>query len=95
MHKNLYNTIKTVMVSEKATDLMEFHNKYSFKVATDSSKKEIKRAVEKLFSVEVESVRTMNCSGKLKRMRGRRPGRTASWKKAIVTLSPNDKIELY
>ncbi|MEA2012230.1 MAG: 50S ribosomal protein L23 [Verrucomicrobiota bacterium] len=95
MHKNLYNTIKTVMVSEKATDLMDAHNQYSFKVAKDSNKKEIKRAVEKLFSVGVQSVRTMNCRGKLKRMRGQFPGRTASWKKAIVTLNANDSIELY
>jgi len=69
--------------------------KYTFKVAKTASKSEIKDAVEQLFGVKVEKVNTMNCKGHLRRY-GRFEGYTASWKKAIVTLTEDSKtIEFF
>ena len=64
--------------------------KYSFKVAKDATKPEIKEAVEKLFGVKVAKVNTMNCKGHLRRY-GRFEGYTESWKKAVVTLTEDSK----
>lgn len=69
--------------------------KYSFKVAKDATKPEIKEAVEKLFGVKVAKVNTMNCKGHLRRY-GRFEGYTESWKKAVVTLAEDSKtIEFF
>lgn len=69
--------------------------KYTFKVAKDATKVDIKKAVEKLFSVKVEKVNTMNVRGQLRRY-GRFEGYRASWKKAIVTLTEDSKtIEFF
>ena len=69
--------------------------KYTFKVAKDATKVDIKKAVETLFGVEVEKVNTMNVRGQLRRY-GRFEGYKASWKKAIVTLTADSKtIEFF
>ncbi|MCD7944554.1 MAG: 50S ribosomal protein L23 [Clostridia bacterium] len=69
--------------------------KYTFRVAKNSTKPEIVHAVEELFKVKVKDVNTMNVSGKIKR-RGYTSGATASWKKAIVTLTEDSKpIEFF
>ena len=69
--------------------------KYTFKVAKDANKVEIADAVEKLFGVKVAKVNTMNCRGRVKRV-GRFVGKTADWKKAIVTLTSDSKtIEFF
>ena len=69
--------------------------KYSFIVAKSANKIEIKQAVEKLFGVKVESVNTVNCKGKLKRM-GRTSGYTPDYKKAVVQLKADSKtIEFF
>ena len=69
--------------------------KYTFKVAKDANKIDIKKAVEELFDVAVKDVNTSRCSGKLRRY-GRYEGYTASWKKAIVTLTEDSKtIEFF
>ncbi|HMQ34603.1 MAG TPA: 50S ribosomal protein L23 [Chloroflexaceae bacterium] len=81
------------LITEKNTNLMVY-NKYSFEVLRDSSKPEIKRAIETIFNVTVTKVHTMNVRGKLKR-RGREVGYTREWKKAIVTLAPGDRIEIF
>lgn len=81
------------LITEKNTNLMLF-NKYSFEVLRGASKPQIKRAIEELFNVSVEKVHTMNVRGKLKR-RGREVGYTREWKKAIVTLVPGDRIEIF
>lgn len=81
------------LVTEKNTNLMQY-NKYSFEVLRNASKPEIKRAIETIFSVTVSKVHTMNVRGKLKR-RGREMGYTRDWKKAIVTLVPGDRIEIF
>lgn len=81
------------LITEKNTNLMVY-NKYSFEVLRDSSKPEIKNAVETIFNVTVTKVHTMNVRGKLKR-RGREVGYTREWKKAIVTLAAGDRIEIF
>ena len=69
--------------------------KYTFKVAKDVTKVDIKKAVEKLFSVKVKKVNTLNVRGQLRRY-GRFEGYRASWKKAIVTLTEDSKtIEFF
>mgnify|MGYP003482873898 FL=1 len=69
--------------------------KYTFKVAKDATKVDIKKAVETLFGVKVEKVNTMNVRGQLRRY-GRFEGYKASWKKAIVTLTADSKtIEFF
>jgi large subunit ribosomal protein L23 len=92
--KDIYQVIDTVRLSEKATLLAELNNEYVFKVDRKANKLEIKRAVEQLFGVKVEAVRTANYAGKLKRQRRSDAGRTANWKKAIVRLKEGDNLEL-
>ena len=84
--------IKPVL-SEKATALRE-QNKYVFKVAPAATKLQIKDAVTKLFNVKVVNCTVMNVGGKEKRVRGKL-GRTASWKKAIVSLAPGETIKVF
>jgi large subunit ribosomal protein L23 len=92
--KDIYQVIDTVRLSEKATLLAELNNEYVFKVDRKANKLEIKRAVEQLFGVKVEAVRTANYAGKLKRQRRSDAGRTANWKKAIVRLKEGDTLDL-
>lgn len=88
-----YQIIVRPLITEKNTNLMMF-NKYSFEVTRDATKQQIKRAVENIFDVSVLNVRTMNIRGK-RRRRGREFGYQRDWKKAIVTLAPGDRIELF
>ena len=81
------------VVSEKASALRE-QNKYVFIVHTEATKTQIKEAVAKLFNVKVVSCTTMNVLGKMKRLRGK-PGRTASYKKAIVRLANGETIPAF
>lgn len=92
--KDLYQVIKTIRLSEKATLLGEKFNEYVFVVDPRSTKIEIKQAVEKLFGKKVTDVRTLNVAGKKKRERRADAGRTNHWKKAIVRLKAGEKIEL-
>ncbi len=91
-----YEIIIRPVITEKSNRLMEDYNKYTFEVALDASKPEIKRAVEELFGVKVKKVNTMIVKPKKKRVLGkfRQYGRTKKWKKAIVTLEPGQKIDL-
>lgn len=79
-------------ISEKSSMVAEQSNQVIFKVTIDSSKPEIKKAVEQMFSVEVENVRTVNMKGKSKRF-GQRLGRRNDWKKAYVTLKAGQDID--
>jgi len=79
-------------VSEKSTLAAEASNTVVFKVAKDSNKAEIKAAVEKLFEVEVEGVRTVNVKGKAKR-HGQSFGKRSDWKKAYVVLKEGQDID--
>ena len=86
--------IRKVLITEKGTVMRETLRQYFFEVARDANKIEIKRAVEAVFNVKVDSVQTMQLQGKMKRQ-GRTVGRRNDWKKAIVTLKPDQKIELF
>lgn len=90
---NAYKIIKTVMVTEKASSMIEA-GKYTFKVAPGSNKVEIAKAVEEVFGVKVKAVNTLNYLGKTKR-RGAHVGKRADWKKAVVTLAPGQTIEIF
>ncbi len=81
------------VVSEKASALRE-QNKYVFIVQPSATKTQIKEAVAKLFNVKVVGCTTMNVLGKMKRLRGK-PGRTASYKKAIVRLADGETISAF
>lgn len=91
--RNVHDVLIKPLVSEKSMFLME-ENKYSFQVAKDANKIEIKKAVEDIFKVEVVNVTTRNIKGKLKRM-GKYQGRRPDTKKAIVTLKAGDSIEIF
>ena len=86
--------IRTIRLTEKATLLGESQNKYVFEVAPHANKIEIRKAVEELFGKKVVAVNTSNHSGKARRQRTAAAGRTAAWKKAVVTLAAGEKIEL-
>ncbi|GAA4502655.1 50S ribosomal protein L23 [Pseudaeromonas paramecii] len=90
--ERLLKVLKAPHISEKSTMVAEKQNTIVFKVATDATKAEIKAAVEKLFEVKVEAVRTLNVMGKTKRT-GARMGRRSDWKKAYVTLVPGQDID--
>ena len=92
--KTAQDIIIKPVITEKSMDGLQV-GKYTFKLAKDATNPEIKKAVEKLFGVEVAKVTTMNVNGKMKRL-GRYQGMTASWKKAIVTLTEDSKaIEFF
>ena len=85
--------LKPVITERSMDDLQA--GKYTFKVATDANKTEIKKAVEQLFNVKVAKVNTLNCNGRTKRV-GRYVGKTSDWKKAIVTLTEDSNaIEFF
>ena len=81
------------VITEHSYDLME-DNVYTFEVAKDANKIEIRKAVEELFDVKVTKVNTINVHPKKKNLRGQ-VGNTRSWKKAMVTLEEGDTIELF
>lgn len=91
---NITDVLKRPLITEKATLLKDTSNAVSFAVDPRANKKQIQEAVERLFKVKVQDVKTMNVSGKTKR-RGRTVGRKPGWKKAVVILSPGDKIEFF
>jgi large subunit ribosomal protein L23 len=88
-----YEVLRRPLITEKNTMLVE-QNKYAFEVAGNANKPQIKDAVEKAFKVKVASVNVMCVPGKMRRA-GRQRGMTSPWKKAVVTLEPGHKIELF
>jgi len=90
----LYSIIRRPVVTEKSTTSRENMNQYLFEVDPGATKIDIANAVEKLFKVKVNSVRTANVQGKRKRV-GRHTGKRRDWKKAIVTLAPGSKIDIF
>ena len=86
--------IRRPLITEKATKLKDASNTVCFEVDRDANKIEVRRAVEKLFSVKVLDVRVANREGKWKRM-GRFVGQRKAWKKAWVRLAPDQKIEFF
>ncbi|MDD3089420.1 MAG: 50S ribosomal protein L23 [Candidatus Omnitrophica bacterium] len=90
--KTAFDVVKTMLRTEKGHSMLP-QNKYVFEVSGTANKIEIKKAVEELYKVKVDAVHVVNVKGKLRRVRFRE-GMTSSWKKAIVTLKPESKIEV-
>jgi large subunit ribosomal protein L23 len=88
----IHQIIKKALITEKSTVAREAANQYNFEVDVRANKIEVSRAVEKLFNVKVLNVRVLNVLGKKKRT-GKVIGQRRSWKKAIVTLVPGNRIE--
>jgi large subunit ribosomal protein L23 len=82
------------VVTEASAELQENERTYTFIVAKDANKLEIRHAVQSLFDVTVEAVRTANYQGKWRRV-GRSVGRRAAYKKAVVKLADGDAIDVY
>ena len=89
-----YQVVIRPLITEKATHLSERHNAYTFEVNPLVTKTEIKAAVESLFNVKVLDVRTQNRRGKARRYR-LKLGRMRNWKKAIVSLHEEYRIDFY
>ena len=88
----LANVLEAPIISEKSTVAAEKDKQFVFKVQKQATKKQVKSAVEMMFSVEVDSVRVLNVKGKQKRF-GKTLGQRSDWKKAYVKLKPGHDIE--
>ena len=82
------------LITERASLLQEGSNKYLFEIRGDANKIEIRRAVERMFDVDVVKVNTLSVRGKVKRL-GRFQGRRSNWRKAIVTLAEGQTIDYF
>ncbi len=91
--ERMYSVILGPHVSEKSTILGELNNQYTFKVAIDATKPEIKQAVESLFDVIVEELQVLNVKGKTKRGAQGKIRRRSNWKKAYVRLQTGHEID--
>ena len=89
-----YGIIRRPLVTEKTSIQKEQSNHITFEVDRGANRIEIKRAIEKIFKVNVAHIRTMQVKGK-KKQRGRIIGKRRDWKKAIVTLLPGERIEFF
>jgi large subunit ribosomal protein L23 len=90
---SLYNLLERPVITEKSTALAE-RGQYVFAVRENASKASVKEAVQKAYNVTVREVNIINVRGKMKRY-GMRVTKRSGWKKAVVTLKPGDKIELF
>ena len=89
-----HQVILRPLVTEKGVQASEDLNQYTFEIAPVATKLDVRRAVEELFDVKVASVKTQSRKGKARRYRFRN-GKTRNWKKAIVTLAEDQKIDFY
>lgn len=90
---NVWDVLRRPVVTEKNT-LLSAQHKYCFEVAGEANKPQVKEAVEKAFKVRVRSVNIISVPSKMRRS-GRLRGMTPGWKKAVVTLEPGHKIEVF
>jgi large subunit ribosomal protein L23 len=91
---NPYDIIKRPLITEKTNIQKEDYNQMSFEVDRKANRVEIKRAIENVFKVNVDTVRTMQVKGKTKQ-RGRIVGKRRNWKKAVVKLMPGERIDFF
>lgn len=92
--KDARDIIIAPIISENTMSQMQEDNTYTFKVAKNANKIEIRNAVEEIFSVDVVNVNTINVRGKKRRL-GFHTGKKPDWKKALVKLAEDDEIEIY
>ena len=88
----LYNVLLAPHISEKSSMGAELSGRHTFKVSSDATKLDVKRAVEKLFNVNVKSVQIVNVKGKTKRFKGVM-GKRSNFKKAIISLEEGQTID--
>ena len=93
MKLSVYDIVREPVITEKITVQSERDGKYAFVVHKSANKKQVKSSVEKIFNVHVTKVNVLNSMGKWRRIRYQ-PGKTAEWKKAIVTLKKGEKIDI-
>jgi large subunit ribosomal protein L23 len=93
MSVNVYQVLKRPIITEKNT-ILTAQSKYSFEIAQEASKQQVKEAVEKMFKVNVIGVNVITVPGKMRRV-GKSRGMTSPWRKAVVTLQPGQRIELF
>ena len=91
---HLYEILKRPLATEKSNRLKDEYRQYAFEVDQRANKLQIKQAVEKAFKVSVLNVNVMNSSHKRRRY-GRRVLYKPAWKKAVVTIAANQRIELF
>ncbi|MGH8672266.1 MAG: 50S ribosomal protein L23 [Burkholderiales bacterium] len=91
-HEYLLGVILAPRISEKSTLIADKYAQYTFRVAMEANKAQIKQAVEMLFEVEVDRVQVLRVKGKTKRF-GKTPGRRRDWKKAYVCLKSGQEIQ--
>ena len=95
MENDVYNVIIRPLVTEKGTRESQLRNAYAFEVNPQANKSQIKQAIERIYSVKVQEVRTANRRGKPRRYGYRAVGATRRWKKAVVVLQPDHHIDLF
>ncbi len=92
---HLYDVLRRPVVTEKSNIMSDAQNQYVFEVAPDANKRQIKQAIEVIFDKRVRKVNTMIMPAK-RGVRGRKAYvRSQQWKKAIVSLEPGEKLELF
>jgi large subunit ribosomal protein L23 len=89
-----HEIVRRPLITEKTTLQKELHNQVTFEVDRRANRIEIKRAVENIFNVKVDKVRTLQINGKIK-TRGRIVGKRRDWKKAVVTLRAGERISFF
>jgi large subunit ribosomal protein L23 len=94
MKTDVYKVIRRPIITEKGLAVKELQHTVVFEVAPDATKTQIKEAVQRIFKVKVDGVRTAICHGKFRR-RGRAEGYRRDWKKAYVKLAANEKMIEY
>jgi large subunit ribosomal protein L23 len=91
---NPYQVLRRPILTEKSGQQSELLNRYTFRVDVRANKHQIKDAVQRVFNVKVLAVNVVNVRGKQRRL-GRITGRTAAWKKAVVTLAAGQSIQFF
>ena len=91
---NEYDIVLRPIITEKSSLLKDNGNQYVFEVNRDANKIEIRKAIEKLFKVKVLSVQVSMMDGKVRKV-GRFSGKKPDWKKAVIKVSPKDKITIF
>jgi large subunit ribosomal protein L23 len=92
---HIYTVIKRPIITEKSNILAEIYGQYTFEVDRRANKLQVRDAVEQIFDVEVEKVRIINMKPKRGRYGRRVVVRESAWKKAIVTLAPGQRLEMF
>tara|TARA_B100001146_G_C15943400_1_gene332330 strand:- start:105 stop:392 length:288 start_codon:yes stop_codon:yes gene_type:complete len=91
---HIFEVLRRPLVTEKSQIMQDGYNKYAFEIDSRANKAQVKSAVEESFGVKVTEVNIMTVKGKSKRY-GRRLSQRPSWKKAVVSLGGNDKIQIF